>query len=326
MMKRELTFIRRQTGVTLVEILVALSIGSFLMIGAVQVYNQSRHAFVINESIARVQETAQFAMDTIESDLRMASNWGRHSRGAAVEGRSLIGAANPNGLAAPGACGPAWALNLGRPVEGNNNGYNLPCPPQGAAQANSDIVTSRRASVLPTALQNGRLQIQTTRIQGELFDDGNVPPAFDPVVSETHDLLVNTYYVAADSQLIPGAPALRRMSLQYTGGASVIVDQEIAPGVENMQLQFGVDVDDDNTIDRYVNPGDPILDPLDAAFIPGVRVITARVWLLVRGVDFEFGLSDQRNYAPGDVNLGAFNDDFRRMQISKTILMRNTRS
>ena len=187
-------------------------------------------------------------------------------------------------------------------------------------------MTARRATVQPTLLQNGRLQIQTTRIQGELFDDGNVPPAFDPAVSETHDLLVNTYYVAADSQLIPGVPALRRMSLQYVGGVSVIIDQELAPGVENMQLQFGVDVDEDNTIDRYVNPGDQILDPADVNFIPGARVITARVWLVVRGVDFEFGLNDQRNYSPGDVNLGGYNDDFRRMQISKTILMRNTRS
>ena len=46
---------------TLVELVVALAFGSFLMIGAIQVYNQSRQTFVINESIARVQETAQFA-------------------------------------------------------------------------------------------------------------------------------------------------------------------------------------------------------------------------------------------------------------------------
>ena len=78
----------RQSGMTLVELLVALAIGSFLMVGAVQVYNQSRQAFVINESIARVQETAQFAMDTIESDLRMASNYGLQSRGLAIDGRS----------------------------------------------------------------------------------------------------------------------------------------------------------------------------------------------------------------------------------------------
>jgi type IV pilus assembly protein PilW len=68
---------QKQAGLTMVELMVALAIGSFLIIGAVQIYNQSRQAFTINESIARVQETAQFAMDTIEADLRMASNWGR---------------------------------------------------------------------------------------------------------------------------------------------------------------------------------------------------------------------------------------------------------
>ena len=99
------TYFENQSGMTLVELLVALAIGSFLMIAAVQVYNQSRQAFIINESIARVQETAQFAMDTIEADLRMASNWGRLSRGLAIEGRSLLGNANPNGLAEPAACG-----------------------------------------------------------------------------------------------------------------------------------------------------------------------------------------------------------------------------
>ena len=51
--------LRQQAGVTLVELMVALAIGSFLMIGAVQIYNQSRQAFVINESIARVQETRE---------------------------------------------------------------------------------------------------------------------------------------------------------------------------------------------------------------------------------------------------------------------------
>lgn len=318
----------RQTGVTLVEVLVALAIGSFLMIGAVQVYSQSRAAFVINESIARVQETAQFAMDTVEADLRMASNWGRLSRGSAVEGRSLIGDANPKGLGAPGACGATWALDLARPVTGDNNAYGLPCAASGAAQANSDVVTTRRATVAPSALplQAGRLYIQSTRIQGELFDDGNIPTTFDPLESETHDLLVNTYYVSTNSDLIPGAPTLRRKSLQMVGGVPTPVDQEVAPGVENMQLQFGVDVDQDNTVDRYVNPGDGILDPANANFIPGSRVLTARVWLLVRGVQPEVGIVDARPYNVGDVALGVFNDGFRRIQVSKTILLRNART
>jgi type IV pilus assembly protein PilW len=332
MNKQYLQLRNRQAGVTLIEVMVALAIGSFLMIGAIQVYTQSRQAYVINESIARVQETAQFAMDTVEADLRMASNWGRHSRGSAVEGRSLLADANPKVLTVPtgttGSCGVTWAFDLARPLAGGNNGYTLPCAPAAgaAAQANSDIVTTRRATVAPTAPLAGRLQIQSTRIQGELFQDGTVPSTFDPAESETHDLLVNTYYVAADSALIPGAPTLRRKSLQTVGGAPGIVDQEVAPGVENMQLQFGVDVDADNTVDRYVNPGDAILDPADAAFIPGSRVITARIWLLVRGVTPELGIQDNANYAPGDVALGNFNDGFRRIQVSKTILLRNARS
>ena len=319
------TTMTRQHGMTLVELLVALAIGSFLMVGAVQVYNQSRQAFVINESIARVQETAQFAMDTIEADLRMASNWGMHSRGQAIEGRSLIGDPNPLGLAAPGGCGATWALDLGRPVQGNNNLYNLPCGPVGAggAQANSDIVTTRRATVAPTPLAGGRLQIQSTRIQGQIFDNGVVPAGFTPADSETHDLLVSTYYVASSSTLIPGVPSLRRKALGV-GGA--VVDQEVAPGVENMQLQFGVDVDGDNTVDRYVNPGDPVIDPAAVNFIPDARIITARIWLVIRSVSPENGIQDNRLYAPGDVTLGTFNDRFRRMQVSKTVLLRNART
>ena len=313
---------------TLVELLVALAIGSFLMIGAVQVYNQSRQAFTINESIARVQETAQFAMDTIEADLRMASNWGMHSRGVAIEGRSLTSNANPDSLAEPTTCGAGWALDLANPVAGNNDTYALTCDAvgTGGAQANSDVVTTRRATVLPTALDGTKLQIQTTRIQGALIDDGNMPGGFSAADSETHDLLVNSYYVAASSGLIPGVPTLRRKSLTTLGGVPAVVDQEVAPGVQNLQIQFGVDVDDDNTVDRYVNPGHAILTPGAAGFIPGSRVITARIWLVVRGITVENGLQDNINYAPAGVALGTYSDSVRRMMVSKTILLRNART
>jgi len=320
-----------QSGVTLVELMVALAIGSFLMIGAVQVYNQSRQAFVVNESIARVQETAQFAMDTIEADLRMASNWGKQSRGSAIVGRAETGDPNPLSIPAGGIdCGALWALDLANPVAADNNVYALACPADplgvGIAQANSDTITTRRTTVAISPLQAGRIQVQSTRVQGELFSDGNIPASFDPLGSETHNLLVNSYYVAASSTLIPGVPTLRRKALVVTGGAPDVDDQEVAPGVENVQIQFGVDVDQDNTVDRYVNPGDAVLDPLAAGFVPGARVITARIWIVVRSVSPEVGVQDLRNYAPGDVALGVYNDSFRRMQVSKTILLRNART
>jgi type IV pilus assembly protein PilW len=318
---------RSQSGMTMVELLVALAIGSFLMIGAVQVYNQSRQAYVINDSIARVQETAQFAMDTVEADLRMASNWGQNSRASSVNGRSEVGGdADPLNLAPPGGCGANWALDLLQPLAGSNNAYTLTCAAEGGVQANSDVFTTRRATVAAMPLEAGRIQIQTTRIQGELFADGNMPTGFDALTSETHNLLVNSYYVAASSDLIPGVPTLRRKTLIGGAGGPTIVDQEIAPGVENIQLMLGVDVDEDNTVDRYVNPGDPIFIPGNAAFIPLARVLTARIWLVVRGITPEVGIQDNVNYQPGDVVLGTYSDSFRRMQVSKTILLRNART
>lgn len=319
---------QKQAGLTLIELMVALAIGSFLMVGAVQIYNQSRQAFVVNESIARVQETAQFAMDTIEADLRMASNWGRNSRGLAVEGRSVIGDPNPTGLPLPVAmCSADWALNLALPIDGVNNGYGLACPATGGNQANSDVITIRRASVVPAPLEAGRLQIQTTRIQGEIFATGAVPASFLAANSATHNLLVSSYYVAPTSTLIAGVPTLRRHRLIGGGAAGPrIVDEEVAPGIENIQIQLGIDVDEDNTVDRYVNPGNQIYDPTAVGYIPGARVMTARIWMIVRGVSFEAGLQDSRNYRPGDVVLGVQNDNFRRMQVSKTILLRNART
>ena len=332
---------RHQAGLTLTELMVALAIGSFLMIGAIQIYTQSREAFVINESIARVQETAQFAMDTIEADLRMASNWGRNSRGLAVEGRSLTDNADPNDLDPPADCGARWVLDLGKPVDGNNNSFDLACGPTeaaGPAQPNSDVITVRRASVDPVAPDIGRFQIQSTRIQGELFNDGVIPNSFEPPADEdapatptdpsaTHNLLINSYYVAQESQLIPGVPTLRRKTLTVDTGVSVVDDQEVAPGVENIQLQLGIDVDQDNTVDRYVNPGHGIYDPNSTDYVPGARVMTARVWLIVRSVTPEFGVQDTNTYKPGDlVTALTLEDGYRRMQVSKTVLLRNART
>jgi type IV pilus assembly protein PilW len=309
-------------------LMVALAIGSFLMIGAVQIYNQSRQAFVINESIARVQETAQFAMDTIEADLRMASNWGRNSRGLDIEGRALTGDANPLGFPLPATdCAANWTLDLALPIDGSNNAYDLICAATGGSQLRSDIITVRRASVSPAPLEAGRLQIQSTRVQGRIIADGLMPTGFTAVNSATHNLIVTSYYVSPTSAFINGVPTLRRHRLIGGGvGGPRIVDEEVAPGVENLQIQLGVDVDQDNTVDRYVNPGDPIYDPSAVGYIAGARIMTARIWMVIRGVNYEPGLRDDRDYEPGDVDLGVKNDSFRRMQVSKTILLRNART
>ena len=63
-------------GLSLIELLVALAIGAVLIFGATQVYVDSRNAYGVNETVARLQETARYAMSVIESDVRMANYWG----------------------------------------------------------------------------------------------------------------------------------------------------------------------------------------------------------------------------------------------------------
>jgi len=329
-MRNRLTTARltlRQLGMTLIELLLALAIGSFLIAGAMNIYVNGRHAFAINESIARVQETAQFAMDTLEADLRMAGNWGLLSRAAAIEGRSVAGNSNPDFLPVPTVCGADWALDLSSPVEGGNNVYGLPCAAigNGGAMPDSDTMTVRRTARATTDPESGRLQIQSSRIEGQVFADGTTPSGFTSGESETHNLLVHTYYVTRSSRLLPGVPTLRRKTL--AGGASGprVVDQEVIPGVENLQLQLGIDINRDDAVDRYVNPGDAML--LQPADIPDARprVLTVRIWLMIRGENPEAGLEDARSYQSADVDLGVYNDSYRRMLISKTILLRNSR-
>lgn len=60
----------------MIELLVGLAIGSFVIIGAVFVYNQSRTSYAINETQARLQENARYAFAILESDVQLAGNYG----------------------------------------------------------------------------------------------------------------------------------------------------------------------------------------------------------------------------------------------------------
>lgn len=65
-----------ERGLSLIEMMVALLIGSLLILGLVQVFSASRTAYQMADGMARVQENARFAMDFLQRDLRMAGHFG----------------------------------------------------------------------------------------------------------------------------------------------------------------------------------------------------------------------------------------------------------
>ena len=56
--------------------MLALGIRIFLLAGAIPVFGKSRDQYRTNDAAARLQETARYAMSTLEADLRMANYWG----------------------------------------------------------------------------------------------------------------------------------------------------------------------------------------------------------------------------------------------------------
>jgi type IV pilus assembly protein PilW len=67
---------KKQSGLSLVEILVALVISIFLLGGIVQVYLGNRAAYSFSDASSRVQENGRFALDALARDLRMAGFFG----------------------------------------------------------------------------------------------------------------------------------------------------------------------------------------------------------------------------------------------------------
>ncbi len=60
----------RQTmsGLSLIELMIALTIGLIIMLGVVQVFAASRTAYQLSEGLARVQENSRFAMDSCNAN------------------------------------------------------------------------------------------------------------------------------------------------------------------------------------------------------------------------------------------------------------------
>ncbi len=316
-----------QHGLSLVELMVSLAIGSFLIIGAMTVYTQNRASYITNEQLARVQENAQFALDVIEPHIRLTSYWGQTSRWADIDGVSSTTDSNPNALTVPtDECGAGWTWDLSNAIAGSNNAYTLTCAPDYPVQPNTDVLITRHASVATTAATAGTVQIRSSRVRGQLFSNGVEPALSGGTAEDTYDLHVNAFYVASRSDLFDDYPSLRRKTLTTIGGAPVIQDEEIAPGVENMQVRYGLDTNGDNSVDRYVDADSPLMDPDDPGFITGTRIISTRIWLLMRAQRFETGVADMRDYEFADVDLGTLGADrFRRLLVSKTILLHNVR-
>jgi hypothetical protein len=167
---------KRSTGTTLIELMIAMTLGSLLLIGALRVFTGARASYRSAESLARLHENLRFAQGIVKADVQLAGFPARP------------GSAFPHPVS-PVRCGgrdvTAWAMDVSRPVEVHKAGSKWPCPATDPGGA-SDLLVVRYARP-PTG------------------------PADDPGAAQ--DFVVNAYYIGARSKFDSDRPALRRRSL-----------------------------------------------------------------------------------------------------------------
>jgi type IV pilus assembly protein PilW len=334
----------RQRGFSLVELMVALAIGVFLCAAFIVVVQRCRGELAANESLARLQDAARQALDVVVTDLEHAGFYGFTGArdvqlvrdGVTVAVGDALSQPDETHLASPisglpvGAhdCGVNFVVDLNASVQAGNHTYPsgfgakdcAPATTAGTVHSGSDMLTIRHASLALTEPHAGRVQLYSRREQpgaATLFADGVAPGPRDSG-AEIRDVEIRSYYIANNSVDRRGWPALRVKALTEARGAAQFRDDEVMPGVEDLQVEFGV-------LDASVSP--PRLSFV-APDLPGLRsrrLVAVRVWLRVRADSTERGYLDAHalHYADVSFEPGANESTQRRVLIERTVALRN---
>lgn len=316
----------QQAGFGIIELLVAVAINLFVIAASVVLFMKARDLQRTQDTQARLQETATYALSVLEADVRMAGYFGLAPRPDRVT-------QNP-WLELPDRCGGAsWIVDIGRFIDGANNDYlaQANCAAlAGGAQAGADVLVVRRASARSIPLQDttvdaairnnvlvvsqaGSGEIFLPRAIGDVIPTGYEVgfPVTEAPRTRLHSLLMHAYYVSVDSSVARGFPALRRKTL--TGGPG-IGDEEIAPGVEDLQVRVGMDTDGDADADAFVNPGE---------WLDGAVPVSVQLWLRVRALERDAALGEIQATAYADRSWAASQDAFHRVLVTRTIQLKN---
>ncbi|MFK7886841.1 MAG: PilW family protein [Gammaproteobacteria bacterium] len=314
-----------QRGFSLIELLVGLGIGVFLIAGTLSVYQESQSAILTSERMARMQESGRYAISVIEQDIRAVGLWGMLNSTEYVAGRATP--ADPISIAVTSDCQANWAVNIDTPIEGSedSNAYGASCLNGVGYVTNSDVLVLRYADhrdLTAGDLGVGGLYLRSDQTHAEIFSGTTLPTGF-AADAQINEMRSTAYFVSSSSDADADVPSLRRAVIDNSGGAPTIVTEEVISGIEDMQVQYGVDLNNDGSANSYLG-ADLVANPN--------TIVSLRLWLRTRTAQPELGFSDDRtwlysqtSFAPAGTST-TDDDAYRRAVVSKTIELRNRRT
>ena len=332
-------------GFTLIELMVALMLGLFILIGLVSLLVSNVGSRSELDKSSRQIDSGRYAMQLLSEDLQNAGYVG------------AIGA-TAFAFAAPIAC-PGQVADLRYAAQINPATSTLPLALFGLdstpgcvsnAMANTAMLVVSRVNT--NAVATTAKVATETYLQVSSCATDTVPFAVDTGAAtftltqkdcSTPEILrkvVQHLYFVSTCNVCSGSAADSTATLkmaEYVNGAMRITP--LVEGIENLQFDYGIDMDKDGAPDCYTsNPTAPPAAEIVAckAAMPSYvwtdatanwsNVMAVRVHLLARNIEASAGWSDARKYDMGLAlgQIGPFNDNVKRHVYSTVARLYNS--
>lgn len=325
---RRLRLTRGARGFTLVELMIAITLALFVVGGLILLFVGSSRSARELDATNRQIENGQYALQVLGTEFSHAG---------------FLSYFNPDILAAPtvlpNPCDTALAdlvAALPLHIQGFDGDPGLGCIPD--ARAGSDVVVIRRASICVTGasadcpVEAGAPYFQAASCQSST-------QLASPLVTNHYRLetnralldrtrrdcatlevdrryLVRIFYVANNYESGDGIPTLVRVDLGAGGFGSPVA---VAPGIETMQLEYGVDSDGDGAPDVFTADPNSYMAcaPADCAQF-WRDTVAVKTYLLARTTKPLAGQEDAKEFHLGlaadgsEMVVSAANDGYRR--------------
>ena len=309
---------KRQAGFTLIELLVSLGLGLLLVTGAITVFMQNNRSAVQDEEISRVLENGRYVIRFMSRELAMAGFWGKFLdvETTTTHASVSIGQDCGNGV-------DPWVMDLDAIQFLDNSSAatvaaNFSCIQAANVAIGTDVLVVKRVadrSTTTAGIVNNRIYLRTNGVTAAMFHGGGV--ATPPVLTgtETNWAYLPQIYFIRDYAVTEsdGIPTLCRVYLDSNSPANMTTEV-LVDGVENLQIEFGVD-DDDDFIANYYTAAPTAAEISNA--------VSARIYVLVVSVNEIPEYTNDKTYTLGSTTVNAANDGFFRRVFNTTVVLRN---
>lgn len=271
--------LNRQTGLSLIELMIALGLGLLIVAAMGYLYVGNRQAFRVQDNLARLQENGRYAVEVLGQDLRMVGYIGCGTLEEITVAPTAVVAA-PVAVPTPdnvltgteGAAGASDSISLMR-VDGRGAALT-------AAMANAaDPVPIPKS---PAQYAAGKYFLIADCLGADLFrnsdaiDTGATSIVHKVGAYNASGSLSKAY--GADALIFPYTHIRYRIDSNPAGNPALYRDvngaaEEVVENVKAMQIVYGLDTNDNGAVDAY-RRADEVVN--------WAQVLAVRVSLLLR--------------------------------------------